>query len=222
LEKHVQRYAAILLIIGAIIFAAAVVSPPIYNVFSVSDPAQQLTVVQDNLTGWRIANAFMAVGASSVVVGIVVLARYMISLNDRRLAKWAIYAGAALMVLGGVLWLVGQFDNMTESPENIVNGQPLLGEWVFITYTLSTLIGLLFVGLALYAARYPRWLGWGCMGISGFILIRTVLYQDPVPLEWYIVAFILGLILLFVKPSPKGVTEVSASGEMSTTTNVNP
>jgi len=205
-----QRVAAILLIVGALIFAGAVFSPPIFNVFSVSDPVQQLDVIEQNLMGWRVANAFLAIGATLVVAGIMVLARHLTSLNDSNQLRWTAYAAAALVILGGLLWLVVQFDRMTRSPEHIISGQPLGGEWVFIVYVLSTLAGMIVLGYAMLRAGYPRWLGWGCILVFGYTLAHAVLTQDWVPLEWYIDTFVLGIALLFAKP--RIVTEVAGRG----------
>ena len=63
-----------------------------------------------------------------------------------------------------------------------------------------TLAGLIVVGYVLLRAGYPRWLGWGCMGLNAYILVKVVLTWDAVPLEWYINILALGIVLLFVKP----------------------
>ena len=115
-----QRNAAVLLIAGALLFAGAVFSPPIFNVFSVNDQAQQLAVIQGNLAGWRIANALLAIGALIVVIGFVVLARHLVAVKDSDQVRWVGYAGAALIVVGALFWLVVQYDRMTSAPETIV------------------------------------------------------------------------------------------------------
>ncbi len=196
-----QRTAALLLISGSIVFIAAIMSPPMFNVFSVEDPAQAAAAFQENMVSWRLANGFAAIGALIAAAGIVLLARYITALDNNPQMRVSAYLGATLVFIGALLWLVIQFDRMTVSPERFVSGEALGGPWLFPLYVIVTLLGLIVIGYGLLKAGYPRWLGWFVIGVHSLLLVAGLATQDAVPLNWYLSMLVMGIALLFVRPA---------------------
>ena len=183
-----ERVAAIILLVGSILFIIAAFMP-VSRVFAEPSQAAKLEIITSNRTAWSASQVLFGLGASIAAIGLIFVAYHLRSTPG---AVWA-YIGLAAVILGAVLW-DGHVYLRAVDPEGFVEGR-LIG-WLLPVYTLLTQVGLLAFGVAYLRAGYPAWLGSITVGGAVIFLILYLVFKDIPPFVYYILTFIAGIRLM--------------------------
>lgn len=183
-----QKTAAILLLIGSVLFLAAAFSP-ISRVFAELNAAKKLEILRNGRRAWEIAQVLFSLGALVVAAGLVI---YFYPWQGVPRAVWAL-SGVAALVVGACLWswhcyLRGM------APQGFAEGA--LPAWHFATYTLLTQLGLAAVGFALLSSGLPQWVGLTLIGGSLFFLLAYLVFKDMPPFVYYLLTLMMGIMVL--------------------------
>jgi hypothetical protein len=183
-----ERVAAIILIVGSVLFIIAAFMP-VSQVYVVPTPAAKLEIITSNRTAWSASQLLFGLGASLAAIGLGLVAYH---LRGTPGAVW-VYIGLAAVILGAMLW-DGHVYLRAIDPEGFVEGR-LIG-WLFPAYALLTQLGLLAFGVAYLRAGYPAWLGGITVGGAVIFFIVYLIFRDIPPFVYYILTFIAGIRLM--------------------------
>jgi hypothetical protein len=183
-----ERVAAIILLVGSVLFIIAAFLP-VSQVFAEPSPAAKLEIIDSNRTAWTTSQVLFGLGGSIAVIGLGFVAYH---LRDTPGAVWA-YIGLVAVILGAAFW-EGHVYLRAIDPEEFVEGR-LIG-WLFPAYALLTQFGLLAFGVAYLRAGYPAWLGGVTVAGAVIFFIVFFVFKDIPPFFYYILTFIAGVRLI--------------------------
>jgi hypothetical protein len=183
-----ERVAAIILLVGSVLFIIAAFMP-VSRVFAEPSQAAKLEIIASNRRAWSASQVLFGLGASIAAIGLGFVAYHLRTTPG---AVWA-YIGLAAVILGAVLW-DGHVYLRAIDPEGFVEGR-LMG-WLFPAYALLTQFGLLVFGVAYLRAGYPAWLGGITVGGAVIFFIVYLIFKDIPPFVYYILTFIAGVRLM--------------------------
>ena len=183
-----ERVAAIILLVGSVLFVIAAFMP-VSRVFAEPSPGAKLEIIAGNRAAWSASQVLFGLGASIVAIGLGLVAHH---LRGTPGAVWA-YVGLAAVILGAVLWDAHVYLRAVD-PEGFVEGR-LIG-WLFPAYALLTQFGLLTYGVAYLRAGYPAWLGGVTVAGAAFFFIVLFVLKDIPPFFYYVLTFIAGIRLV--------------------------
>jgi hypothetical protein len=183
-----ERVAAIILLVGSVLFVIAACMP-VSRVFAEPSPAAKLEIIAGNRAAWSASQVLFGLGASIAAIGLGLVAHH---LRGTPGAVWT-YVGLAAVILGAVLW-DGHVYLRAVAPEEFVEGR-LIG-WLFPAYALLTQFGLLAYGIAYLRAGYPAWLGRVTVGGAVIFFIVLFVLKDIPPFFYYVLTFIAGIRLM--------------------------
>jgi hypothetical protein len=183
-----ERIAAIILLVGSVLFLIAAFMP-VSQVYVAPSPAAKLEIITTNRTAWSASQVLFGLGASIASIGLGFVAYH---LRGTPGAIWA-YIGLVAVILGAVLW-DGHVYLRAVDPEGFVEGR-LIG-WLFPAYALLTQTGLLAFGIAYVRADYPAWLGGITVGGAVIFFIVYLVFKDIPPFVYYVLTFIAGIRLM--------------------------
>ena len=183
-----ERVAAIILLVGSVLFIIAAFLP-VSQVFAEPSPAAKLEIITSNRAAWNTAQVLFGLGASIAAIGLGLVAYH---LRGTPGAVWA-YVGLAAVILGVVFW-DGHVYLRAVDPEGFVEGGPI--GWLFTVYALLTQAGLLAFGVSYLRAGYPAWLG--VITVAGAVIFFIIFFvlKDIPPFFYYILTFIIGIRLM--------------------------
>ena len=183
-----ERVAAIILLVGSILFII-VAFMPVSRVYAEPSQAAKLEIITSNRTAWTASQILFGLGASIAAIGLG-FATY--HLRGTPGAVW-VYIGLAAVILGAVLW-DGLVYLRAIDPEGFVEGK--LISWPFPVYALLTQVGLIAFGVSYLRAGYPAWLGGVTVGGAIIFFIIYLVFRDIPPFVYYILTFIAGIVLV--------------------------
>ena len=183
-----ERVAAIILLVGSVLFIIAAFMP-VSRVYVEPTPAAKLEIITSNRTAWTASQVLFGLGASIAAIGLGFVAYHLRTAPG---AVW-VYIGLAAVILGAVLW-DGLVYLRAIDPEGFVEGR-LIG-WPFPVYTLLTQVGLLAFGVAYLRAGYPAWLGGITVGGAVIFFIVYLVFRDIPPFVYYVLTFMTGIVLM--------------------------
>ncbi len=183
-----ERVAAIILLVGSVLFLIAAFMP-VSRVFAETSQAATLEIITSNRTSWTASQVLFGLGASIAAIGLGFVAHH---LRGAPGAAWA-YIGLVAVILGAVLW-DGHVYLRAVDPEGFVEGR--LISWLFPAYAILTQLGLLAFGVAYLRADYPTWLGGVTVGGAIIFFIVYLVFRDIPPFVYYILTFIAGIVLM--------------------------
>jgi hypothetical protein len=180
-----ERLAAILLLVGSVLFISAAFMP-VSQVYIAPTPDAKLQIIYSDRTGWIASQVLFGLGASIAAIGLGFVAYHLRTTPG---AVWA-YIGLGAVILGAVFWEWYVYIR-TLDPEGFAEGGPI--GWLFPAYALLTQSGLLVFGVAYLRAGYPAWLGGiTIVGAVIFFIVFLILKDIP-PLLYYFLTFIAGI-----------------------------
>jgi len=98
-----QKIAGILLSIGAFVCIAGETRPIIFKIFgAIDNPQLQVEYIENHPTGWAVAHLLMGIGSLIAAFGVVLLARQVQSVSNKRNVRIASTLGAAMAVVGAL------------------------------------------------------------------------------------------------------------------------
>jgi len=221
-----RRFAGIILILGFLLYMAAVVFMPrdtqgTLLVLLPSDRAALLLIAaQPSLLRWSLG---LFIGGTIVTpLGLAILTRLLRDAGDRTFSS----LGLIMALFGAVLWAIflgvslglGLLAGQETARTGMVPGyyapvgatiQPLL-----VIYTQLTFAAMLAYGGALLNTRVlPRWLGWVTIAYTLFNLLTTVFSGGTAaPFVHYVMPMLMGILLLLRQPQAlRGHDQVSVS-----------
>ena len=183
-----ERVAAIILLVGSVLFIIAAFMP-VSQVYVAPTPAAKLEIIYSDRTAWISSQVLFGLGASIAAIGLGFVAYHLRTTPG---AFWA-YIGLVAVILGAVLW-DGHVYLRAIDPEAFVEGR-LIG-WLFPAYALLTQLGLLAFGVAYLQAGYPAWLGGITVAGAVIFFIIYLVFRDIPPFVYYILTFIAGIRLM--------------------------
>ena len=183
-----ERVAAIILLVGSVLFIIAAFMP-VSRVYAEPSQAAKLEIITTNRTAWSASQVLFGLGASIAAIGLGFVAHH---LRGAPGAVWA-YIGLAAVILGAVLW-DGLVYLRAVDPEGFVEGR--LISWPLPVYTLLTQVGLIAFGVSYLRAGYPAWLGGVTVGGAIIFFIIYLVFRDLPPFVYYILTFIAGIVLV--------------------------
>ena len=178
-----SKLAAIVLIIGSVLFLIAAFLPITAAFVAERDIAQ----LQSSPVEWAVSNLVFAVGSILVVVA---LALFTLQLRDTS-AAFPGYLGLAMIALGTLCWVTILYYRVT-LPLQAVFQTPTFG-WLFIVYTLLIQAALVAYGFAFLRAGYPRWMGLGSIILSALLFIAYLIFKDVPPFAYYVITLAIGV-----------------------------
>ena len=112
-----ERVAAIILLVGSVLFIIAAFMP-VSQVFAEPSQAAKLEIITSNRTAWTASQILFGLGASIAAIGLGFVAYH---LRGTPGAVWA-YLGLAAVILGAVFW-DGLVYLRAIDPERFVEGR---------------------------------------------------------------------------------------------------
>src|SRR5215212_1845580 len=179
-----ERVAAIVLLVGSVLFIIAAFVP-VSQVFAEPSPAAKLEIIASNRAAWNTAQVLFGLGATIAAIGLGFVAYH---LRGTPGAVWACI-GLVAVILGAVFW-DGHVYLRAIDPEEFVEGG-LIG-WLFPAYALLTQAGLMAFGVAYLRAGYPAWLGGVTLGGAVIFFVVYLVFKDIPPFVYYVLTFIAG------------------------------
>lgn len=180
--------AAVVLILGSILFLIAAFLPVSMAFFSEGDKNRQLEIVTKRRQAWVFSQVLFISGAVVTALGIGLTAYQMRNLPESAL----VYTGFLLIVIGAVMW-VWLCYRRGGNPTALVAGD--ISAWPFISYTLLTQAGLVLVGVMLLGSSLADWVGWMLIGGSSLCFVLFMVFKDVPPFVYYILTLITGIML---------------------------
>jgi len=168
-----------LILAGSVVFALGV--SPVPRVFTTTDPAERLQMLQARRTQWFVGQFAVIDGTVLAAVGVLLL--------DHAEATFA--AGLALLI-GALAWIPGLIRRGRDIEGFAYQRHPA---WPFYTYTAASLLGLLLLALGL-SQEGPVWLAWVvtlAAAAFGGLLVMT---RDLPPFVFYVVLDAVAITLL--------------------------
>ena len=195
-----DRTAAIVIVLGSILFMAAAFSP-VSRLFAEPDPMQKMAIIEGAETQWTAAQLLFALGALVTAAGVGLLA-YRAAGSGPSLP---LYAATAVMMAGAVLWSWHVYERAAD-PTLFVAGE--LAAWPFVVYSVLTMAGLALLGVALLQTGLGVWVGWLCIGSAALFLALGIIFRDMPPFAYYIVCLTVGIMLFRAASAPIGTSGV--------------
>jgi hypothetical protein len=181
-----DKSSAAVIIVGSVFFMVAAFSP-VSRVFGVADPSEKLAIIQGSGGGWAVAQILFAAGALVTAAGIG-LAAYRAPPPSAAALTWS----ATLMGGGALLWSRHVYLRAVDPARFTAGELPL---WLFAGYSLLTVAGLVFAGIAVLRMGLPPWVGWLCIGGAATFLVLGIAFGDMPPFVYYVVMLTLGIVL---------------------------
>jgi hypothetical protein len=181
-----QKVAAIVVVVGSILFLAAAFSP-VSRVFGVRDVDERLAILSAAPTQWQVSQVGFGLGAVVTALGIALLAPAF------RGPITGLLAGAAALLLVGAGFWVWHVWLRAADPPAFVRGD--LPHWNFVVYSLLSQVGFALAGVALLRAGLPAWVGWMLIGGMGLFLVLMVVFRDMPPFVYYVLTLIAGVVV---------------------------
>jgi hypothetical protein len=162
---------------SAIFLVGAAIGVP--RVFSESDPAARLRLLEDRLVVWRVAQPFYAIGPLVAPIGVGVLAA---TVSDEAARLWLMLA-CLLLVAGAVSWSWAVYLRFRHVREFALGELP---GWPFTVYLWLTFAGLASLGTGLLIAGLPAWSGWLTLTALLAFLLFYLRVRDLPPFVFYV------------------------------------
>lgn len=187
MEPGTQKVAALIVVAGSVLFLAAAFSP-ISRVYAEPDAARRLEIILAGPNQWLISHLLFGLGAAVTAAGIGWLAS---ALSGRPSAVW-LYACAALLLIGAVLWGWHLYLRVADPEAFATRTMPA---WHFFAYTFLTQAALVLFGVGLLRTALPPWVGWLAIGSMALFFVLTIITGDMPPFVYYLVTLTAGVML---------------------------
>jgi hypothetical protein len=182
-----DKASAIAIMAGSVLFLVAAFSP-ISRIFGIRDGAEKLAIITAAPHQWAAAQLLFGLGALVTVVGVGLLA-YRLAGQGPSLH---LYASVALMTIGALLWSWHLYLRTVDPAVFTAGGVPA---WLFIGYSILTILGLALIGTALLQTGLAPWVGWLAIGSAAAFLVLGLVFGDLPPLLYYLVTLTVGTML---------------------------
>jgi hypothetical protein len=179
---------AIVMIAGSILFLIAAFSP-ISRIFGEPDAMRRLEMIMNARTQWTVAQFFFVAGALVMPISIGMFGHQF---SGTPLAAY-LYGIMGLLLIGALFWSWHVYLR-TVDPALFTSGA--LPAWLFVTYTLLTMVGLALFGWVLLQTGLPPWTGWMMIGSMVALLVLAAAFGDMPPFVYYVFTLIVGIVML--------------------------
>lgn len=190
-----QKLAGIVLIIGSLLFVVAAFAPITNRVVMASDAQKRVEYIQNDQIGWLLVNILFGAGSVIAIVGLGLFVRHVQGIGDNQSVKLVSYLSLAAAAFGALLWVIISYNRVALAPQELASNLGV-NTWLFPAYTLFTQFALMIVGFLLIQSGYPRWQGWGMLGLAGLSLVAFLLFKDMPPFAHYVPLLVMGIALV--------------------------
>jgi hypothetical protein len=206
---NLSRLTGILLIVAGILFSIGAALPVFgekgnFNIYTLPVRAQ-LQEIAKNPNAWRWANICLSTAIVILLAGLSLLTTLLEDANERTLSR----LGLVGLLLAAGLWLIfSAFRGMVggwAAQELAVTGsvptfyEPL-AKFAFVLFFIYAAVGFLalaaYGGSVLQTGLLPAWAGWATLLFSIALLILLLIKGDTLPLFHYLLALLIGVLLL--------------------------
>ena len=152
-----QRLSGILLIAGFVVLMVSGLFGP-RGIYQEPDLQRRVQIIEENKTGWNIAQSLIGLFLLLTAIGFAVLALHLRTVAN----AWIPGLGAAAFVVGiipGAIFLYRQTTDPLIAYGGAYSGMETLYYWL-------ALAGLLLFGIAFLQAGLPAWLGYVTIGAT--------------------------------------------------------
>lgn len=192
MDLGLQRVGAAILMAGSVLFLIAAFSP-ISRVFGERSPERRLEIILGAPAQWTFSQILFGLGAVVAATGILLIAQYVRGSGG----GVAGFASAGLLLAGSVLWLRHLYLR-TIDPSMFTDG--LLPVWLFVGYSLLTMLGIALFGWALLQTPLQNWVGWMLIGSMAFLFVVALLMGDMPPFVHYLLLIAAGVAIYRAGP----------------------
>lgn len=194
-----RRLAGVTLIAGSLLFFTGATMPVATHVFGTGDALLKLRYIEEDPATWDLAMAMLAVGGLTAAIGLVLLARSVQGVTNRRILGVVAHGAATLAIVGALSLVIISYVRIARSPYEVVFVD--INPWLWGTYRVFTRAAFIIFGVVLLLSGYPRWLGWMLI-FPGAIMSADLVVLVLPPFVHYVVFVILGATLLTLPPAP--------------------
>ena len=185
MRGRLRQVSATLTVAGSVLFLVAAFLP-ISRVFALPSPVMKLESINASPGQWLAAQLLFALGTVVTVLGIGLFAYYV----RRESFAGLIWLCVALLAAGAVPWLWQVYARAVDPDSFAAGSFPM---WAHLFYFLLTEVGLAVLGVALLSTPVPTWVGRVVIGGMVLLVILTLTFGDMVPLAFYIVTLLAGV-----------------------------
>lgn len=182
-----QRLAAILVIIGSVLFLAAAFSP-ISRVFAM-DAERKIEAITAAPNQWALSQVLFGLGAFVTAAGVGLLAR---AFPPGR-ASSLLWVAAGLLLVGAAFWAWHLWLRTADPVAFAHRDQPF---WQFPVYTLFSQLGFALMGIGLLHTGLPPWVGWMLAGSMAVLFVLLLVFRDMPPFAYYLLTLVAGVVFL--------------------------
>ena len=175
----------VLVLAGSVVFlTGAAIGVP--RVFTESDPARRLELLESHRSTWRAAQPLYAIGPLVAAVGVGWLGAAVGAAAGR---SW-LWLAAVLLFVGALCWAWSVSLRFRFVREFALGELPW---WPYASYVWLTLAGLAALGIGLLAASRPSWTGWLTLGATAAYLAWWMRVRDLPPFVFYVLLIVVSL-----------------------------
>lgn len=186
MQGRLNQISATVTIVGSVLFLVVAFLPISSRVFPQPSPVKKLESINAALGQWLAAQVLFALGTVVTVIGIGLFAYYV----RRESFAGLIWVSVALLTVGAMPWLWQVYARAVDPTSFAEGAFPM---WPYLFYFFVTEVGLAVLGVALLGAPVPTWVGWVVIGSRVLLVILTLIFRDMVPLAFYIVTLLAGM-----------------------------
>jgi hypothetical protein len=183
-----MKTTSLLILVGSLLFLTASFSP-ISRVHMEPTAAGKLAIIEAEPNAWLFAQVLYTLGALVTAAGLGRAAFYF-----RRQAPAALSYAVILLLAAGTLLFTAYVYFRTSNPQawvQIIPPHPL-----FLGYSFVMQIGLVLFGVLLLKSGVQRWLSWVVSGSMVLLLVLTIIFADMPPFAYYLLALLVGIVLI--------------------------
>ena len=185
----IERISGIMLLLGSVIFLIAAFVPASW-VFAERDPQKKIEMINTAPGAWRFAQFLFGLGATIAAIALLFV---YIHLKDNGAGNEGL--AAFILAMTGVIFWDWHVFLRANDPQAFAFGQ-LEPNWTYAPYAILTNAALVLLGLALFTAKYPRWLGWTSI-ISGiFFTLCLIIFHDIPPFTFYLILGMAAVVMI--------------------------
>jgi|GEM_PF-899226 len=196
----------LLIIIGSLVFVlSAFAMPNINRIYMESSATEKIHIIEDHPGTWIFHNIMFLLGSTITALSLVILSSHLENIRGH---TW-FWLGSIIILVAVIPWDWHLILRIT-SPEGFVRNA--LPGWLFVSFTIFTLVGLGLLGVGFLQSPFPLWLAWLHIIGAGLLLMLFILLKDMPPFVYYLFTSTTGIVSLQQDTLLKLTTAITSGG----------
>jgi hypothetical protein len=184
----IQKFGALIMILGSILFVIAAFMPISMSVFPTSDAAQKQVAIAASLGQWHVSQVLFGLGAIIAALGVWIVA---FALREQPFVL-PVFVAAPTLTVGAVLWCMHVYQRAVD-PQAFVTGA--LPGWPFVVYTWLTFVSIILIGIAVLNMAPTGAVGWLLVIGPVILAVLYLIFKDMPPFVHYILILVSGIVI---------------------------